>query len=103
MLFAQAKSYRRVFAGGEDSYALPLTSELAALCGENVNRFPQHFASESGLKSGRYMPKKKTDHEGRLSFLARVDRKDADYLMIHIKNKPIAEPTIPIRKDPIVT
>ena len=70
MLFVQrAKSYRRVFAGGEDSYALPLTSELAALYGENVNRFPQHFASESGLKSGRYMPKKKTDHEGRLSFL----------------------------------
>ena len=30
----------RVFASGEDSFALPLTSELDALCGENVNRIP---------------------------------------------------------------
>ena len=27
----------QVFTYGEDSYALPLTSELDALCGENVN------------------------------------------------------------------
>ncbi|MBO7304776.1 MAG: hypothetical protein J6V09_06105 [Clostridia bacterium] len=30
----------QVFAVGEDSFALPLTSELDALFGENVNWFP---------------------------------------------------------------
>ena len=36
-----------------------------SLCGENVHRFPQRYASESRFKARSVSPKQKTDHEGR--------------------------------------
>ena len=51
----------QVFTYGEDSYALPLTSELDALCGENVNRIllRQRLAEHSSNRMDRQRKEKR--------------------------------------------
>ena len=55
----------RVFAFGEDSFALPLTSELDALYGENVNRIPcaSHCENPIQILGGRRQRKEKRHPE----------------------------------------
>ena len=76
-LFAQKFDFQKIEKNvkNEDSFALPLTSELDALCGENVHRFPRLFTSESRFKARPTSPKQKTDHEGRFSFLDVLTKK----------------------------
>ncbi len=69
----------RVFAFGEDSFALPLTSELGALYGENVNRIPCASHCENPIQSegGDSKGKKNGIPNGIPFSLARLDKKDA--------------------------
>ena len=53
----------RVFAFSEDSFALPLTSKLDALFGENVSRFPR-VARKVGLKQDHYHKNKNPNRKG---------------------------------------
>ena len=59
-----SREFTRVFACGEDSFALPLTSELDALCGENVNRIPRASASETRCKARVTTPKERKRYPG---------------------------------------
>jgi hypothetical protein len=70
----------RVFAFSEDSFALPLTSKLDALFGENVSRFPR-VARKVGLKQDRHRKNKNPNRKGWDFCLRRVDKKDATLKM----------------------
>ena len=52
----------RVFAFGEDSFALLLTSELDALCGENVNRTLQSLRLADPFQIWGFAPPKQKGH-----------------------------------------
>ena len=60
-LFAQKFDFQKIEKNvkNEDSFALPLTSELDALCGENVHWFLGSSPRKAGSKRGRRLQNKK--------------------------------------------